>query len=65
MRKLALFAVCCLCLHAAAWAQPDTEPFRIGLILDLAGPYAETSGQGSVIATEMAVNDFGGSVLGY
>ena len=64
MRKLVFFAVCCLCLHAVAWAQSGMEPFRIGLILDLAGPYAETSGQGSIIATKMAVDDFGGSVLG-
>jgi branched-chain amino acid transport system substrate-binding protein len=66
MRKLAFFffAVCCLCLNAVAWAESDVEPLRIGLILDLAGPYAETSGEGSIIATKMAVDDFGGSVLG-
>src|SRR3954470_9764730 len=66
MRKFAFFfsALCCLCSNAVAWAESDVEPLRIGLILDLAGPYAETSGEGSIIATKMAVDDFGGSVLG-
>jgi branched-chain amino acid transport system substrate-binding protein len=64
MRKLIFFAVCCLCSQAVAWAKSDVEPIKIGLILDLAGPYAETSGEGSIIATRMAVDDFGGSVLG-
>lgn len=64
MKKLLFFAVCCVCFHAVAWAQSNVEPLRLGLILDLAGPYAETSGHGSIIAAEMAVSDFGGSVLG-
>ncbi|MFG1346629.1 ABC transporter substrate-binding protein [Xanthobacter autotrophicus DSM 431] len=31
---------------------------RIGVLTDLSGPYADLSGRGSVIATEMAVEDF-------
>jgi len=37
---------------------------KIGLLLDITGPYADTGGMGSVLAAQMAVEDFGGSVLG-
>src|SRR6267143_3057039 len=37
---------------------------KIGLILDLSGPYSENTGQGSATAAKMAVEDFGGKVLG-
>ncbi|HXC28657.1 MAG TPA: ABC transporter substrate-binding protein [Stellaceae bacterium] len=37
---------------------------KIGLILDMSGPYAELTGKGSEAAARMAVEDFGGKVLG-
>jgi len=37
---------------------------KLGLILDLSGPYSENTGQGSATAAKMAVADFGGKVLG-
>jgi branched-chain amino acid transport system substrate-binding protein len=37
---------------------------KLGLILDMSGPYAELTGKGSEAATKMAVEDFGGQVLG-
>src|SRR5277367_906667 len=37
---------------------------KLGLLLDMAGPYADVGGQGTVTATSMAVDDFGGTVLG-
>lgn len=37
---------------------------KLGVATDLAGPYAAIGGAGSVIATQMAVEDFGGTVLG-
>jgi len=37
---------------------------KIGLILDLYGPYADTTGVGSTAAARMAVEDFDGKVLG-
>lgn len=37
---------------------------KIGLLLDMAGPYADPGGPGSVVAAQMAVEDFGGTVLG-
>lgn len=56
---------------SAAPAQTNTAAPRIsdgmvkiGLILDLTGPYAEVTGTGSVTAARMAIADFGGKVLG-
>jgi len=37
---------------------------KLGLILDMSGPYAELTGKGSETATRMAAEDFGGKVLG-
>lgn len=37
---------------------------KIGLILDMSGPYSETAGAGSATAAKMAVEDFGGRALG-
>ncbi len=44
-------------------AQAQT-PYKIGLILDMSGPYADITGEGSATAARMAVADFGGKVLG-
>ena len=40
------------------------EPIRIGLLSDVAGPYRNVGGIGGKIAVEMAVEDFGGTLLG-
>src|SRR5215212_8477614 len=55
----------------AAVAQPAATPQRIsdgvvkiGLVLDLSGPYSDNTGEGSALAARMAVEDFGGKVLG-
>jgi branched-chain amino acid transport system substrate-binding protein len=37
---------------------------KLGLILDMSGPYSQLTGKGSVTAAQMAVEDFGGKVLG-
>jgi branched-chain amino acid transport system substrate-binding protein len=39
-------------------------PIRIGVLVDVSGPYADIGGPGSVLAARMAVEDLGGSVLG-
>ncbi len=49
---------------APALAQQATAPLKIGVLTDLAGPFADSGGAGSVLAANMAVKDFGGSVLG-
>jgi branched-chain amino acid transport system substrate-binding protein len=38
--------------------------FTVGIMNDQSGPYADLAGPGSVQAMKMAVEDFGGSVLG-
>jgi branched-chain amino acid transport system substrate-binding protein len=40
------------------------EPFRVGIMNDESGPYADLSGPGAVQTLKMAVEDFGGEVLG-
>ena len=37
---------------------------KIGVLTDMGGVYADNSGQGSAIAAQMAVDEFGGKVLG-
>lgn len=45
-------------------AQAQTLPLRIGVLTDMSSLYADNGGPGSVVAAQMAVDDFGGSVLG-
>jgi len=42
----------------------DAGPVKIGVLNDMSGPYADLGGKGSVLAAQMAIEDFGGSVLG-
>jgi branched-chain amino acid transport system substrate-binding protein len=42
----------------------DSGPVRIALITDMNGVYSAIAGPGAVEATKMAVEDFGGKVLG-
>ena len=44
-------------------AQSVSKPVRIGLLSDMGGPYRDVGGPGNRVAVEMAVADFGGSVL--
>jgi len=53
---------CCAALHAQQGISDDVV--RIGVLTDLSGQYADTSGKGTVEAVKMAVEDFGGTVLG-
>jgi branched-chain amino acid transport system substrate-binding protein len=47
-----------------AHAQISDEIVKIGVLTDLSGPAASATGPGSVAAAQMAVEDFGGKVLG-
>jgi branched-chain amino acid transport system substrate-binding protein len=47
-----------------ARAQVSDDVVKIGVLTDLSGPAATATGQGSVAAAQMAVEDFGGKVLG-
>lgn len=48
----------------AAQAQISDDAVKIGVLTDMNGPASTPSGQGSVTAAQMAVEDFGGNVLG-
>jgi branched-chain amino acid transport system substrate-binding protein len=40
------------------------DAVRIGVLTDMSGLYSDIGGQGSVTAAQMAIDDFGGKVLG-
>ena len=48
----------------AALAQISDDVVKIGVLTDMNGPASTPTGQGSVTAAQMAVDDFGGKVLG-
>ena len=48
----------------AGRASAQEAPVRVGVLTDESGPYASSGGVGSVTAARMAVQDFGGAVLG-
>lgn len=50
--------------QAQASAKVSNGVVRIGVLTDMSGPYSDVAGKGSVAAAQMAVEDFGGKVLG-
>ena len=38
---------------------------KIGVLTDVNGPFMDNVGRGSIVATEIAIEEFGGKVLGY
>jgi branched-chain amino acid transport system substrate-binding protein len=53
-----------LCWSGPAGAQVSDDVVKIGVLTDLSGPAETPTGAGSITATQMAVEDFGGTVLG-
>ncbi|MES2195074.1 MAG: ABC transporter substrate-binding protein [Pseudomonadota bacterium] len=53
-----------LALSATAALAQTKPPLKLGGILDMSGLYADITGPGSETAAKMAVEDFGGEVLG-
>ncbi|TDR89856.1 ABC transporter substrate-binding protein [Enterovirga rhinocerotis] len=49
---------------APALAQVSDGVVKIGVLTDMSGPYADNVGAGAVLAAQMAVEDFGGTVNG-
>jgi branched-chain amino acid transport system substrate-binding protein len=60
--QLASGAVVACALLASAPA--SAQAVKIGVLNDQSGPYADFSGKWSIEAAKMAIEDFGGSVLG-
>jgi branched-chain amino acid transport system substrate-binding protein len=49
---------------SASPARADDASIRIGVLNDQSGPYADYQGPGSVLAAQMAVEDYGGKAAG-
>ncbi len=63
MKHLCLLSVLTF-FPAFAGTTDAAEPLKLGVLNDLSGVYADYQGRGSVIAAEMAAEDYGGSVAG-
>ena len=62
-----LFSTAAFCLAALALpaaAQLSDNTLKLGVATDLSSLYADINGPGAVLAVQMAIEDFGGSVLG-
>jgi len=55
---------CVLAVSATSALAQSKPPLKLGGILDMSGLYADITGPGSEAAAKMAVEDFGGEVLG-
>ena len=66
VRRLSVPAALAVILlsSSAGHAQVSDDIVKIGVLTDMSGPASTPSGQGSVTAAQMAVEDFGGKVLG-
>ena len=66
MRRIlvSLIAVCLSAAPAVAQTRISDDVVKIGILTDMSGPYSHESGEGSVTAVSMAIQDFGGKVLG-
>ena len=65
--KKLICALIAACVAEVAWGQGkgiSDDVVKIGILTDMSGLYSEGSGIGGVRAAEMAVQDFGGKVLG-
>ena len=61
--KLVAFSLIVL-LIPAAMSYGNEDSVRLAVLADMSGPFADIQGPGDVIAVKMAVEDFGGNVLG-
>ena len=64
IRSLLMHVLLVALSATGASAQVSDDVVKIGVLTDLSGPAATPTGQGSVTAAQMAVEDFGGKVLG-
>lgn len=65
-RNIFVQALCALAVTSLSGAvfAAESDAVKIGVLADMSGVYADIGGPGSVEAVNMAVADFGGSVLG-
>lgn len=53
-----------LVMLLAGTAVAEDKPLKIGVLTDMSSVYAESTGEGSVVAVELAVEDAGGTAFG-
>jgi branched-chain amino acid transport system substrate-binding protein len=58
LKTLTLVAAISLALASVAQAQVSDSVVRIGVLTDLSGAYSDIAGKGTLIATQMAIDDF-------
>lgn len=63
LRTAQVFALF-LCFSGLVSAQVPDNVVKIGILTDLSGAYFDWSGKGNVFAAQLAIEDFGGKVLG-
>jgi branched-chain amino acid transport system substrate-binding protein len=59
-----VFLLAMLSLSSVTQAQVSNDTVKLGVLTDMSGIFADGVGQGSVVAAQMAAEDFGGKVLG-
>lgn len=67
MRRISIALAAGVALAGPVYAQTakvSDDVVRIGVLTDMSGQFSHESGEGSVTAVKMAVEDFGGKVLG-
>ena len=65
-RRMTVLALICssTCGLLSNVQAQNPAPLQIGILNDMSGPFADLSGPGSVVSAKMAIEDFGGKVLG-
>ena len=63
-KKLGLIATAVAILALSAGAVQAQEKVKIGFVTDMSSLYADLEGKGGATAIQMAIDDFGGKVLG-
>jgi branched-chain amino acid transport system substrate-binding protein len=63
-RNIAIVAALALLAAFPAAAQVSNDVVKVGVLTDMTGAYSDLAGPGSVVAAQMAAEDFGGKVLG-
>src|SRR5215469_5955909 len=64
MRNCTALMLALACAAGMALRTAEAQSVKLGVLNDQTGLYADLTGMGSVHATRMAVEDFGGTVLG-
>ena len=63
-RPLPTLSACALACCAISGMAHAQEPVRLGFLTDMSSQYSDGDGKGGVTAIQMAIEDFGGKLLG-